>query len=112
MERRARVVADARDHVLDVDLVLENHERDDIAVLTQILACIDETSDVGDVARCRQIERHRLLRAANDHVAHVDLRAVRTRYEPTAPAPPDRGLIAGQIPTLVRRQISDRIDEP
>jgi hypothetical protein len=82
----ARFVPDSRDQVRHVSLVLEHHQRDDVAVRCQVGPGVELRVEVFLVLGPDRFEFVRLALVANEGVASMLLRAMGAGDVPAAPS--------------------------
>src|SRR5579875_4035471 len=92
LERRADLEVDARDEVLYVDLMLQDEQRNDVALVGEVRAGIEQSLQSVEVAAAHLIEMHELLHVVDQDIPEVHLIARMPGHVPAAPAVLERRL--------------------
>ena len=108
VDRGAHVEAHAGDRVLRVDLVLEDHERNDVALVGEVRLRVEQRVERIEVAATQLVEPIEVLLVADQHIAEMLLLAALARHVPAAPAVLEGRTVVDEYPALVRGEVTGR----
>ena len=95
-----------------MNLVLDHHQRDDVAVLAKVRAGVHQFTEIGQVGARSQVQPRGVSSVLGNQVSHVHLVAVGSGDVPPAPALAEWALVSGEVPALVGDKLAALVWKP